>query len=151
MPYISPTITISASPDYSAGDSIGGKITLSNVARAGGKDVVIQNITIRDTANIKPTGTLLFFNSDPTAATISDNAAFVFSTDITKCIARIPVATADYVTINSVAIAYIDGKGRVLQPSDSLTDDLYMVFVADATLNFTDPSNLSISIGVLQD
>lgn len=151
MPIISPTITVQDTPDYSAGDSVGGKITLTNIQRGGGKDVVLQNVIVRDTANIKPTGNILIFNSDPTAATITDNAGFVFSTDITKLIARIPVATTDYVTINNIAIADIDGKGRVLQGVDSLTDDLYMVFVADATLNFTATTNLSISLSVLQD
>jgi hypothetical protein len=149
MPIISPTITVQTTPDYSAGDSVGGKITLGNVQRAN-KDIVLQNVIIRDTANIKPTGNILIFSGDPTAATITDNAAFVFSTDITKLIARIPVATADYVTIDSIASADIDGKGRVLQNADSLSDDLYMVFVADATLNFGATTNLSISFGILQ-
>jgi hypothetical protein len=149
MPIISPTITVQTTPDYSAGDSVGGKITLGNVQRAN-KDIVLQNVIIRDTANIKPTGNILIFSGDPTAATITDNAAFVFSTDITKLIARIPVATADYVTIDSIASADIDGKGRVLQNADSLSDDLYMVFVADATLNFSATTNLSISFGILQ-
>lgn len=149
MPIISPTIAVQTTPDYSAGDSVGGKITLGNVQRAN-KDIVLQNVIIRDTANIKPTGNILIFSGDPTAATITDNAAFVFSTDITKLIARIPVATADYVTIDSIASADIDGKGRVLQNADSLSDDLYMVFVADATLNFGATTNLSISFGILQ-
>lgn len=149
MPIISPTIAVQTTPDYSAGDSVGGKITLGNVQRAN-KDIVLQNVIIRDTANIKPTGNILIFSGDPTAATITDNAAFVFSTDITKLIARIPVTTADYVTIDSIASADIDGKGRVLQNADSLSDDLYMVFVADATLNFSATTNLSISFGILQ-
>lgn len=149
MPIISPTIAVQTTPDYSAGDSVGGKITLGNVQRAN-KDIVLQNVIIRDTANIKPTGNILIFSGDPTAATITDNAAFVFSTDITKLIARIPVTTADYVTIDSIASADIDGKGRVLQNADSLSDDLYMVFVADATLNFGATTNLSISFGILQ-
>lgn len=149
MPIISPTIAVQTTPDYSAGDSVGGKITLGNVQRAN-KDIVLQNVIIRDTANIKPTGNILIFSGDPTAATITDNAAFVFSTDITKLIARIPVATADYVTIDSIASADIDGKGRVLQNADSLSDDLYMVFIADATLNFGATTNLSISFGILQ-
>jgi hypothetical protein len=141
---VTPTITVSASPDYSAGDSIGGKITLSNAVRVTGGVSKLQTITILDAANQKPEGTILIFGADPTAATITDNAAFAFSTDAGKVVATVAVATANYVTIDSKALACIGAIEKVVQ---STTTTLYAAFVATGAPNLAATTDIQIAFG----
>lgn len=145
---ITPSITVSTTA-YAAGDSIGGKITLTGALRAAGKGVVLTDIVILDRAAQSPTGTIILFNADPTAATITDNAAFVFSTDDLKVIAAIPVAAADYVTINSKAVASIAPPPRTLTAASGTA--LYAAFVTTSTPTFAASTNLQVSFGLLRD
>ena len=142
-------LTVSTSPAYTAGDSIGGKITIANALRAAGHNVVLQNVHILDRANQKPTGSILIFDADPSAATLTDNAAFVYSTDDLKQIARIPVASSDWATINSKATASLPNLGRVLTAASGTT--LYAAFVTDSTPTFAATSDVQIVFGFLRD
>lgn len=142
-----PTITVSTSPAYSAGDSIGGKITLTSAVRVSGGIALLQSIQILDRANQKPTGTILLFNADPSAATITDNAAFVFSTDDLKVDATIPVITSDYITINSKAVANLRNVGALVKAASGTT--LYAAFVCTNTPTFAATSDLRIAFDFL--
>lgn len=145
---ITPTIAVSTGA-YSAGDSIGGKITLSGVARQAGRGATLRNIHILDRAAQSLVGSILLFNADPTAATITDNAAFVYSTDDLKEVARIPVAAADFVTINSKQVADLSFYPRAISlPAGT---DLYAVFVVTSTPTFAAATNLQISFGFERD
>lgn len=143
---VTPTITVSTTPAYSAGDSIGGKITLANAVRISGGITLLQSIMILDQANQKPTGTILLFNADPSAATITDNAAFVFSTDDLKLVAAIPVTTADYVTINSKAVAMLRNLGAEVKAAATT---LYAVFVVTSTPTFVATTDLQMAFGMI--
>ena len=76
-----PTVTVSASPDYTSGDTLGGKITLTNIARAAGSGMVLTSLVITDAANQKPEGEILVFDANPADSTLTDNAAFVLHAD----------------------------------------------------------------------
>lgn len=141
---ITPTITVSASPDYSSGDSMGSKITLPNVARVSGGLSKLQTITILDNSNQKPAGTLLFFNADPAAATITDNAAFAFSTDASKVIATHTIAAADYVTIDSKAVLCYGGINKLVQPVGT---SLYVAWVVTTASNLAATTDIQIAFG----
>lgn len=141
---ITPTITVSASPDYTSGDSMGGKITLTNVARVTGGLSRLQTITILDNSNQKPAGTLLFFNADPAAATITDNAAFAFSTDAAKVIATHTIAAADYVTIDSKAALCYGNINKLVQPADT---SLYVAWVVTTASNLAATTDIQIAFG----
>lgn len=143
---VTPTITVSTTPAYSAGDSIGGKITLANAVRISGGITLLQSIAILDRANQKPTGTILLFNADPSAATITDNAAFVFSTDDLKVVAAIPVITADYVTINSKAVAMLRNLGAEVKAAATT---LYAAFVVTSTPTFAATTDLQLAFGFI--
>jgi len=146
-----PTVTVSASPDYSSGDCIGGKITLTDIARAAGKGMVLTSVLISDAANQKPEGEILIFDADPSSSTLTDNAAFVLhASDIAKVIARFPVVTADYYTANSgKAIATLNGLNRVLVPASGRT--LYMAFVTTTAANLAATTDIGITLSVLRD
>lgn len=144
---VTPTVTVSTTPAYAAGDSVGGKLTLTSAVRVSGGIALLQSVVILDRANQKPAGTLLIFDSDPSAATITDNAAFVYSTDDLKVVAAIPVATTDYITINSKAIANIRNIGALVKAASGTT--LYAAFVLTSTPTFAATTNVQIELGLI--
>lgn len=121
------TLATSASPNYSTGDSLGGKIVLANAVRVAGGASDLLNLLITDKANKKPGGYIYIFDADPTAATLTDNAAAAFSTDVAKIIARLDVSAADYVTTGTIAVADIPYVGRQLK--SAATTSLWAAFV----------------------
>jgi len=139
------TLAVSASPDYTAGDSIGGKIVLANAVRVAGGTSRIESLLITDKANQKPSGYILIFNADPTAATLTDNAAVVLSTDLTKVIARIDVSAADYVTIDSKAIAQVPYVGGPLK--SAATTSLWACWVALSAPNLAAVDDIEMLFG----
>lgn len=145
---VTPTHTVDTAA-YSAGDTVGGIITIANAFRASGKEAILQSIHILDRSNQKPTGNLLFFNASPAAATTTDNAAFVYSTDDLKEVARVPIVTADYVTINSKAVANLSNLGRQVYATTGTS--LFVVFVTDGAPDFVASTDLQISYSFLRD
>ncbi len=145
---ITVTPTVSASPDYSIGDAVGGKQTLTSAARVSGGKVVLQSLTLIDKANQKKALTVLFFDSDPTAATITDNSAFVFSTAISKYIGRVDIAATDYVTVDSIALVSLGAIGKAMKASGSA--NLFVAVVAVEALNLATTSDLIFGYGFLQ-
>lgn len=138
---VTPSITVDTAV-YAAGDTVGGKITLSNAVRVSGGASLLYSIHILDRSNQKPTGNILIFNADPSAATTTDNAAFVYSTDDLKQVARVPVTAVDYNTVNSKATADLSNLGRVVKAASGTS--LYAVFVADGAPDFVAGTDLQI-------
>ncbi len=144
---ISPTITVDTSA-YTIGDCIGGKLTLTDAVRVSGGSGVLQTITIVDSSNIKPALEIIIFNSNPTAATLTDGSAIAFSTDVSKVIQRIPVYASDYTTVGGVAIATIT-PGMIVQAVGSA--NLYAALNAVAAHDFLATGDLQVKFGFLQD
>lgn len=135
-------LTVSTSPAYTAGDSIGGKITIANAVRVSGGVSILASLQILDRANQKPTGTILIYDANPAAATLTDNAPVVNSTDDLKVIASIPVAASDYTTINSKAYANLSGLARVVQANGSTS--LYASFTTTSTPTFAATTDVQL-------
>lgn len=141
--------TISATPDYSAGDVMGGKITLADICRAAGKAVVVNDIELIDADNQKPTGALYFFDADPSASTLTDNSAFVLhANDIAKVIRRQPIVSGDWVTVDSKGVCHPDFKPFVMVGA---TATLYAVFVVDGTFNMATTTAITGTLGLFRD
>jgi DNA-binding phage protein len=145
---IKDTTAVSTSPAYTAGDAVGGLRTLANAVLTAGTGV-LESITVLDRANQKAALEILIFDANPTAATITDNAAFVYSTDDLKVLARISVGTADYITLNSKAVALIRGIGAVLKAASGTS--LYAAVVTTGTPTFAATTDVQIIFGILQD
>lgn len=145
---ISVTPTVSTSPAYTAGDCVGGKQTLTGAARTSGGRVILESINVLDLGNQKAALTILFFDSDPAAATITDNAAFVWSTDHSKLLGKVNIAAADYETIASEAVATVKAIGLLLEASGSA--NLFAVVVTTGTPTYTATTDIRITYGFLQ-
>lgn len=130
---VTPSITVDTAA-YAPGDTVGGIITLANAVRVSGGTSLLHNIHLFDRSNQKPTGQLLIFNASPAAATTTDNAAFVYSTDDLKQVARIPVVAGDWVSVNTKASASLIGLGRMVKAATGTS--LFLVFVTDGSPDF---------------
>ena len=147
---VTPTVTVSTSPAYTVGDSIGGKITLTNAIRTALGLVRLDSIMILDRSNQKPQMDILIFETDPSATSSADNAAFAFGTDDDlKLVARIRVATADYETVDSKALATIRNIGAILKCASGT--DLYAYLVAVGTPTFATTTALQVRFGFSQN
>lgn len=145
---VTPTITVDTSA-YAAGDSIGGKITLTSAMRVSGGTGVLSGLMLIDRANQKPALEIFIFQEDPSAAAITDQAAFVFSTDDLKVIAKVVVAAGDWTTINSKATAELANLNRFVAAVGSA--NLYAAVVATGTPTFAASTNLQVRFKFLQD
>lgn len=106
MPYnetriIDTTLTITAGA-YSAGDVVGGLLSLAVQSAGGGG--TIRRVVLVDDDNEKAALTLYFFTDAPTE--IADNAPFApVIADLKKLISTLDIAATDYVTLNGNAVA----------------------------------------------
>lgn len=146
---LQPTVTVSTSPAYTAGDVVGGEIVLTGAVRKVSGTGVFQSLTVFDVSNQKPALTILVFNADP-AGTYTDNGAFAFNaSDYAKLLGKISVAATDYVTLDSKAIA-----SPAIQPfciASATTQNLWLVMVVSTTPTFAATTDLRLTVGILSD
>lgn len=99
---ISPITLALSLTAYSAGDCIGG---LLEVAGQKYKALLLQSLCIVDGDNQKPPLDILIFDSQPTG-TFTDNVALTLTAaDARKIIARVSIATGDFITVGGVGVA----------------------------------------------
>jgi hypothetical protein len=101
---VTPPLTEGA---YHASDCIGGKFTLADALMGDGSEALLAWVMITDANNQKPALEIVIFNANPTAATLTDNAAIAFSTNLANVVARIAVASTDWATVGGVGIANV--------------------------------------------
>lgn len=132
---------------YTAGDNVGGKLTFAGAARSAGGTFKLVDVMILDLANQKIVGSLYLFDADPADSTSTTNdAQTIHANDVPKLIARIPVAAADYASVDSKGVAHV-AVNRVLKLAGT---SLYGVFVTEGTPTYG-TSGLKIRLGIVQD
>lgn len=143
---VNPTISTSV---YVAGNTIGAIQTLTNAVTVSSGTGILESLILLDKSNQKAPMDIFIFESNPAAATTTDHAAFVFSTDNLKVIARVSVTAGDYVTVNSNAIAIKTGLGIAVKANGSA--NLYAVAVTSSTPTYAGANDLQWVWGILQD
>lgn len=148
-----PAITVDATPDYSDGDDIFGKLTLP-VARVAGGSGYLTRLQLRSRINITVGTFLHIFDADPSASTFTKNAAMVLhANDQVKLLRTIAISSADWIAPKGVSPWYtveLIGAGAAIP---SLAYDLasgvnlYAAFEGDGTINFgsTDDINMVVA------
>jgi hypothetical protein len=146
-------MTVSTSA-YASGDSIGGAVKLSRLLEQYGAGV-LKNVVVIDKDNQKPALTIFFFDRPPAA---TDNAAFSpTAAEIARCIGMVPVASADYTTVGSRAVANVDCADVLQARPDTAGDptqaagDIWAVLVTTSTPTYTTTTGLDLRLGVLLD
>lgn len=144
------TPTVSATPDYSAGDTVGGVMTFAGILRADGETsyAVSAVITAKTAAASMAQIDILIFNANPSASTATDNAAFVLAdADRSKLKGVIRVTSFDVVGATA-AMGYAEGRVPV---TGAAADDLYAVMVARGTINLGATDDLVVELAVDQN
>lgn len=146
--FIKITPVLSTTPAYTSGDTIGGTIQIPSATRVDGGTVTLDSVSMIDKANQKPQGTLLFFSETPTGVTSTDNAAFGYGAGIALLVGQVPIATADWVTVNSIASLSLGNRGIKMKATTG--QDLYVIFVTTSTPTFVSVGDIIMMFGFSQ-
>lgn len=144
-----PTITTSASLDYSSGDVISGIITLTNAASDVGRQALLMSVAMKDDSNQGPALSLIFFRATPSGGTYTDNSQLVWgSGDLANVVGYVRIGTSDwYSPAASVAKAlFSTGAIKKMMSVADAAKDLFMLIVADETINFASTSDLTLEL-----
>lgn len=142
-----PTISTSA---YAAGDLVGDKITLSGAARVTGATGIIQSIVIVDDADQGAEIDVVFFDTDPSNTTFTDNSAFdAADDDLENCIGVVTVAASDYASFNDNAVGTAANVGLAFEVSGS--NAIYAALVTRGTPTYAATDDVTLRVTVLQD
>lgn len=108
--------TVAVSGVYAPLDTLGSKITLINIASADGKPVFFQNTMLHDRAEQTFGATLIIFNANPTASTITDNAPLnIVDADAGKVAATLGFTVAK--DVGGIKIMQADDKSIMVTPA----------------------------------
>jgi hypothetical protein len=141
---VTPTITAGA---YSAGDVLGGRLTIPNAVAAEGGKAVLYSLVVMDRDNEKAEFSVLFYRSQPAQNSL-DNAAFAWGTgDGDKYLGRIDVIASDYKTFASRAVAKPTFQPFVVE---SDTTSLYAYVVLDGGPTYTATTDVTLTFGFLR-
>ncbi len=143
------TPAVEATPDYSAGDLLGGKIIFANAVRGSGHHSgVIQSVVITDLDKQSINIDVLFFDTDPSNSTYTENGAHdVHDTDILNLVGVALVSDWKAFSDNSagqalnLGIPFDLGTGTIL----------YAVMIARGTINLGSTSSITLRVSILQD
>ncbi len=137
--YIEQAVTVQASPNYSAGDLVGGKLELSDRAFGG----LIQSVVITDLAGVNIDKDVVFFDTNPSNTTFTENAALdINDADLVNILGVAAVDTWFSFNDNSV--------GQALNLAIPFVNTgLYAAIVERGTANYASTADLSIRVGIL--
>lgn len=147
-----PTITVEATPDYSDGDDIFGKLSLA-VARTAAGSGYLTRLQLRSRISIGVTTFLHIFDADPSVSTFTKNAAMVLnSADQAKLLKTFTILSSDWVVPKGVSPWYTVELVGVGAAIPSLAYDLaagqnlYAAYEADGTINFGTADDINLVV-----
>jgi hypothetical protein len=137
--------TITGGTAYTAGDSVGGLLTLTGATDNSNHTVYLDSLTIVDESNQKAAFTIILFDTNPSASTFTNDGATALNAADTPSIAGIiSVAATDYVTVDSKAYVSYSGIGLQLKPT---TNVAYANVVAAGAPTYTGTDDLILHFG----
>jgi len=145
---VTATPTISTSPAYSAGDALGGLLTLTSAVRVAGGSGRIETVTIADKAKQNATIDVLFFVANPSGTTVTDNSVLtVADADLLNLIGVAQVVNWYSFADNSVGVVPNAGIRFKLGSGTSL----YAPLVNRSTPTYASTSDIQLSVGIQAD
>lgn len=141
------TPVVSVSPAYSLGDLIGTKLTL-----AGPGYGIVESIILVDQANQKSAIDVVFFQSNPTATTFTDNGALdIDDTDMLRIIGTVSILAANYISLADNAVATIQCNLPYYLNPDGQNGaiSLYACLVARGTPTYVATTDVQIGVGIV--
>jgi hypothetical protein len=148
---LAPAIAVEATPDYSDGDAVGGKVALSNVARVAAGSGYLTRFQLRSLISITVQTFVHIFSANPAASTFTENGALsIHADDRAKVLKTIAIAAGDWVAPKGGSPWY---TVEMIGPKGGLIDflpyqlasgrDLYFAIEADGTINFASTADLA--------
>jgi hypothetical protein len=99
---------------YSSGDLMGAKFTLTNADPFGGDPPYLSFLTVQDLTAQSGAFDVIIFDADPAGTSFTENAAFdIADADLTKVIGIIKVAGADYAAFADSSAATVAPVGVI--------------------------------------
>lgn len=144
---------VSTSPPYTVGDNVGGKLTFTNAMTENLGKGVILSVNLIDRSAQTPDLLIVFFDSDPTGTTFTDNGATVLTTaDDVRNIGSVVIKAADWKIIGAGATAVgAVCKGDLWISLKSVQNqNFYAAIFAQSTPTFGTTTALQLRVGLLQ-
>lgn len=144
--------TVDTSTGYVSGDLVSTKLTFQSVGEFPASDQrssgLIQSVIVHDNSAEAINMDVVFFGSDPSNTTFTDNSAFDCHDDDLPKILGVASIT-DWKSFNDNAV------GQALNlaiPYDlGVATDIYAAMVARASATFVATDDISITVGILRD
>lgn len=136
---------------YGSGDVLGttAPIQLKNFVRGDSGTAAIQSLIVQDLSNQSGALDVVFFDSNPTATTFTDNSALdIADADITKIISVVSITSANYKTFNDNCVAVLSGLSIPIQSLSG--NSLWIAVVSRDTKTYV-ANELSLVLGIYND
>jgi len=112
---------------------------------------ILQSVCIQDLSKQDGAIDLVFFDSNPSATTFTNNAALdINDADLPKIIGSVSIESTDYSDFADSSSATKTGIGLVLKSYTAPYDTIWMAVVSRDAKTYV-ANELSISLGILQD
>ena len=146
------TPTVSASPNYADGDNIGGKMSFAGAIRADAAGTprtgVIRSIVITDLAANSINIEVVFWDTDPSNTTFTDNAALtVNDADLVNIVGGVVVGSWEVFADNSFGFAH----DQYIPFELSSGTTLFGAMIATGATNLASTSDLTVRVGLELD
>jgi hypothetical protein len=136
---------------YASGDVIGGLLTIPNVFGWAKHSVKIMNVVFKDAADQGGEIEVIFFDSNPSASTFTENGAVTIAdADLAKICGRLRVSSQTSFANNGILSADCEicvDRDSTATATAANDQSLYAVCVCRAARTQAAVSDLSISIG----
>lgn len=143
---ITETPTVTATPDYSDGDSIGGVLSVRTPTPTAAQ--YLSSITISSKAAISVGIDALIFNANPSASTFTDNStASVHANDAAKLIGSVSFADDGWIAGGTPVVQSVPNANVPVLPASTI---VYVALVARGTINLGSTSDLTVHFGFLE-
>lgn len=134
--------TLSASPDYSDGDVMGGVLTITLPKFSGPR--ILTSVSILSKVDLSVTVDLLLLNANPSASTTTDNGALsLHADDYDKVFDLVQFADSGWVDLGTPEIQVERDINLVVVPP------FYGLLVARGTINLGSASDFTVHFGFL--
>jgi hypothetical protein len=143
-------LTVSTTPAYGAGDLVGGKVTLTDAVRISGGTGRIKSVMVSDLGKQSIGLDVIFFNSNPSGTTFTDNAALdIADADITKVIAVVSVGTTSFAALSDNSVGDAGDVDRPFTADGSA--DIYACIVTRGAPTYPSTSDIQLRVAIQQD